>query len=172
MRQQTPSKDQFISSALWNGPPQMTDNPTSSNESSTESESDDGSLVELTMEVPGVAAEDLSVEIEDGDVLHVRGGRIVREGGSSAQSEFDQAFQLDEDIDVENIEVTLASGILTVSAPRKEKEEPKRIKIQVQNKDGASLQVEATKKCNEEDSRVEKDMDDFDILEEEDVDTV
>jgi HSP20 family molecular chaperone IbpA len=84
------------------------------------SESDDGNLVELSMEVPGIAAKDMIVEIENGNVLRVSGSRTIRERGSLVQSEFDQSFQLDKDIDIKNIAVSLSSGILKVSAPKKE----------------------------------------------------
>jgi HSP20 family molecular chaperone IbpA len=83
-------------------------------------ETEDGMMVELTMQVPGVAAKDMTVEVVDGNVLWVRGSQTIRGNGSlMMQSEFDQSFQLDKDIDVENISVTLSSGILRVSAPKK-----------------------------------------------------
>lgn len=84
------------------------------------SHSEDGALVELAMEVPGVPAKDLSVEVENGNILRIKGSRTIREYGSLTKTEFDQSFQLDQDIDVENIAVSLSSGILTVAAPKKE----------------------------------------------------
>jgi HSP20 family protein len=76
--------------------------------------------IELSMEVPGVAAKDLTVEVVDDTVLRIRGSRSVRESGSYTQSEFDQSFQLDDtDMDVDNIQVTLSNGILKIVAPKK-----------------------------------------------------
>ena len=94
------------------------------------SESEDGKLVELIMEVPGVPASDLHVEIENTNVLRVRGSRTIRENGAMSKSEFDQSFQLNDDIDVENISVTLASGILSVVAPKVPKRRSIRLKIE------------------------------------------
>jgi HSP20 family molecular chaperone IbpA len=84
-------------------------------------ETKDGMMMELTIHVPGVAAKDMTVEVVEGDVLWVRGGRTIRGTGSlTMQSEFDQSFQLDTDVDVENISVTLSSsGTLRVSVPKK-----------------------------------------------------
>jgi HSP20 family molecular chaperone IbpA len=83
------------------------------------SELDGGKSFELSMEVPGVAASDLTVEVENDNLLHIRGTRTIRESGSISKSEFDQSFQL-EDIDVKGIAVSLSNGILTVIAPKKE----------------------------------------------------
>lgn len=84
------------------------------------SQSEDGKVVELAMEVPGVSAKDLSVEVGSGNILCVRGSRTIRDSGSMTKAKFDLSFQLDNDIDVENISVSLSSGILSVTAPRKE----------------------------------------------------
>lgn len=79
--------------------------------------------VELTMELPGVDARDLNVELaqERGIfVLTVRGTRRSRQQGSMVESTFEQDFQLDTDtIDVNAIQAKLSSGILTVTVPKK-----------------------------------------------------
>lgn len=101
------------------------------------SQSEDGTVVELAMEVPGVPAKDLSVEVENRTVLRIRGSRTIRESGSSfTKTEFDQSFQLDDDIDIENMSVSLSSGILTVIAPRKQQEIRK---VQLHIEEGDSL---------------------------------
>jgi len=83
-------------------------------------ESDDGTSFELSMEVPGVEAGDLTVEVENDNMLHIRGIRTIRESGSISKSEFDQSFHL-EDIDIDRMTVSLSNGLLTVTAPKKEK---------------------------------------------------
>jgi HSP20 family molecular chaperone IbpA len=98
------------------------------------SHSEDGKLVELAMEVPGVTAKDLSVEVENGSMLRIKGSRTIHKSGSSTKAEFDQSFQLDQDIDVENISVSLSSGILTVTAPKKEAT-VKRIQLKIVESD-------------------------------------
>lgn len=91
---------------------------------------------ELSLEVPGVTSDDLLIELEDTDSLRIRGKRIGLDG--TAEFEFDQVFVLDNECDIENIRVTLHSGILRVSAPKKDKvirqlkineDEPKDIKV-------------------------------------------
>lgn len=75
-------------------------------------------MIELTMDVPGVAAADLSVElIEDGTMLHVSGSRRQHD----SVTEFDKLFRLDKDVDAAKLSVKLSGGVLTVTAPKKEK---------------------------------------------------
>lgn len=77
----------------------------------------DGSI-ELTLDVPGVAASDLKVELEeDGTMIHISGSR--RQHGSV--TEFDRLFRLDKDVDVESLSVRLSDGVLRLTATKKEK---------------------------------------------------
>jgi HSP20 family molecular chaperone IbpA len=74
---------------------------------------------ELTMEVPGMDAKDLSVELEDNDLLRVSGSRQFTSGGGQVvETKFDQTFSL-EDVDTEHVKVTLSNGLLKISAPKK-----------------------------------------------------
>jgi HSP20 family molecular chaperone IbpA len=74
---------------------------------------------ELTMEVPGMEAKDLSVELEDNDLLRVSGSRrFTSEGGQVVETKFDQSFSL-EDVETEHVKVTLSNGLLKISAPKK-----------------------------------------------------
>mmetsp|Transcript_93025 Transcript_93025/g.260091 ORF Transcript_93025/g.260091 Transcript_93025/m.260091 type:complete len:237 (+) Transcript_93025:51-761(+) len=145
------------------------------------SQSEDGKIVELAMEVPGVPAKDLSVEVEHGNTLRVKGSRTIRESESFMKTEFDQSFQLDQDIDVENISVSLSSGILTVSAPKKEAT-VKRIELKITETDlvreegsRAEEEVEVEKEENDDHKTVpeanirgEAGEEDFVITEDED----
>jgi len=75
-------------------------------------------VIELTMDVPGIAAADLNVElVEDGTMLRVSGSRRRHE----LVTEFDQLFRLDKDVDADNLSVRLSDGVLRVTAPKKEK---------------------------------------------------
>jgi len=112
------------------------------------SQSEDGKFVELAMEVPGVPADELSVEVENGDILRIRGSRTIRESGSVSKTEFDQSFQLDKDIDVENISVSLSSGILTVVAPKKE-HVVKRISLKIAETDPIKADPDAMEETRE-----------------------
>lgn len=109
------------------------------------SNSKDSKFAELTIELPGVSAKDISVELENGNVIRVHGSRTVRENGSIATTQFDQSFTLDSDVDVEKISVTLESGILTITAPKKEsgmKRIPLAIQERVTDGEKAALPIE------------------------------
>ena len=79
--------------------------------------------MELSLKVPGVEKDDISVELEkETNLLVISGRRSLQEEGFLSQSEFSHSFRLDDDIDVDGIESMLESGILTISLPRKQKE--------------------------------------------------
>ena len=86
--------------------------------------------IELTMEVPGVKAEDIQVEVENESLLRIKGSRTILEHGSVSRMEFDQAFDIGSDISIPDIKVELSSGILRISAPKR-KQEVKRIPVTV-----------------------------------------
>lgn len=98
--------------------------------------------IELTMDVPGVAASDLNVElVEDGTMLRVSGSR--RRHGSV--TEFEQLFHLNKDVDADNLSVRLQDGVLRVTAAKKEKV-VKKIPIVVEadgHQDVDAVEVEA-----------------------------
>ena len=82
---------------------------------------------ELVIDVPGIKAEDISVQVEDdGNVLRIQGERTVKskDGTSISTSKFHKAYGLEgESCDVDAIEVTLDSGVLSVHIPKIKKEE-------------------------------------------------
>jgi HSP20 family molecular chaperone IbpA len=87
-------------------------------------EDSESGITELAMELPGVLAKDLTVELEDERLLRIKGVRRYRvgKGGSQVEeSHFDQAFQMNEGVDPERLTVTLSAGILRVQVPKKEK---------------------------------------------------
>lgn len=74
--------------------------------------------IELTVDVPGVAAADLNVELlEEGTLLRISGSRRHR----GSVKEFDQLFRLNKDVDADNLSVRLADGVLRVVAPKKQR---------------------------------------------------
>ena len=85
-------------------------------------EDEEGMLYQLTLEVPGVKAQDLSVEFdEDASVLRVSGTRHYRSFGTIQESKFERSFQLDpKEVKVDQLSVTLANGILTIQAPKRQ----------------------------------------------------
>lgn len=82
-------------------------------------ENDEG--YRLTMEVPGVAAQDLDVTLESsGRVLRVKGSRKYRGAKDEVlqEAKFEQAFELSPNLDIDGLKVSLADGILDISAPK------------------------------------------------------
>ena len=81
-------------------------------------ESDDGT-VELVMEVPGLSARDLNIELENDQVLRVNGIRTKHKDGFVSQVEFEEKIRLRDRDDVDNLKVNLSSGLLTITVPQK-----------------------------------------------------
>ena len=96
---------------------------------------DNDEKFQVTVEVPGVKPENLSIKVEeDGKVLTVSGSREKTSNGYSYSSQFSQSFYLDPTVDSEKISASLENGILTVTAPKdlkKIEEEAKTIPITV-----------------------------------------
>lgn len=123
---------------------------------------------ELTMEVPGMDASDLSVELEENDLLRISGTRRrASPNGEQIEMKFDQTFSL-EDVDTDNLKVTLSNGLLRISAPKKvtqvtrltiEQEEPTEDdRLQV-NKTVMEKVIRALKEKAEIDDRVAEPVD-------------
>ena len=89
--------------------------------------------------VPGVKAEELSIETE-GNTVKLSGETLAPamsadEKVHTLRSEigfgkFSRAFELPEDIDADKIEASLESGVLTVHVPKAETVKPRAIKVQ------------------------------------------
>jgi len=80
---------------------------------------EDDTKVELSVEIPGVKAEDVNVELRhEGRVLHISGKRTMKQGDSYMESKFEKSFTLGNKFDGENITAKLSDGILTITAPK------------------------------------------------------
>jgi HSP20 family molecular chaperone IbpA len=84
-------------------------------------ENAEADTVELSLELPGVTASDLSVSLEDDKVVRIAGRRKHILGGRLYETEFDQSFRLTDDLDPADLRVTLSSGILRIQAKKKVK---------------------------------------------------
>lgn len=81
--------------------------------------------IEIRLEVPGVAKEDLSVQIRDG-LLAVSGTKRMsssrRDGGLVIQERafgsFTRHIPLSADVDIQRAEATYADGVLTLTVPK------------------------------------------------------
>ena len=76
--------------------------------------------VKISLDVPGVKAEDISVTLEgDGSVLSVTGRREKQgESGTSYTSKFSQSFTMDATVDIEKFSANLKNGVLVITAPK------------------------------------------------------
>lgn len=91
----------------------------------------------LYLDMPGVAREDLAVDIE-GDEMII--SAVTRIGSGSNERvhalefgdvEYHAAFALSDMVDAERITAQLANGVLVVEMPRREAARPRRIRVEV-----------------------------------------
>merc|ERR1712154_588339 len=74
---------------------------------------DNGEQFQISLDVPGVKASDIKVDLEeDGKILSLSGFRtvVVKQGGSSSTSSFSRRFSLDPTLDTDNITANLQNG--------------------------------------------------------------
>lgn len=95
---------------------------------------EDDKSYNLSVDVPGVKAEDMTIKVE-ANTLRVSGfrKRTTSDGKSSEERKFDYRLTLGDDVDVDNISANLENGVLQLTAPKKKPEEPKARVIQVTN---------------------------------------
>ena len=81
---------------------------------------DNDNKMELSLDLPGVSANDVTLTLlEAGKILKVTGSRKYRANGETAITEFDQMFTIDPSIlDISNIEARLTDGVLVITAPK------------------------------------------------------
>lgn len=96
-------------------------------------EDKDGDIV-VTLEMPGVARENLGIEVENGE-LRVTGRRpeakpegehLLRE---RREGSYARTFTLDDTVDPESIEAAMTCGVLTITLHRKQAVKPRRIAV-------------------------------------------
>ncbi len=90
----------------------------------------------VVMELPGVSADDVSIEIKD-NILDVHGTKTVAEpaeGQRRARSErrsgnFGRKFEFSTSVDADGISAEFRHGLLTIQLPKSEKVLPRKINI-------------------------------------------
>jgi HSP20 family protein len=75
------------------------------------------SRVQLSLDLPGVKASDLKINVEN-QVLTISGNRTFARGNHTSSVGFSRQFALDATVDASNLTANLADGVLTVSAPK------------------------------------------------------
>jgi HSP20 family molecular chaperone IbpA len=94
-----------------------------------------GNGITLLADMPGVAADQLTIDLRDG-VLTIRGDvpSPVEEGESAVLEEFGwgsyyRQFTLADSVDQEKIEARLNNGVLRLELPKVEKAKPRKIAV-------------------------------------------
>ena len=90
---------------------------------------EDKDAVMLVADLPGVAKEDLSIEVKDGEVVRVRGLRR-RDAFFDDDVTYERAFRLPPGVDVGAIVAELKDGVLHLRLPKAEEQKPRTITIQ------------------------------------------
>ena len=90
----------------------------------------------IEAEIPGLTKEDVSVDLEE-RVLTITGGkreitqdpeaRYIRK--ELKRSSFKRSFKLGDNMKVSGIEADFDNGLLNVTVPKREKDEPRKVKI-------------------------------------------
>ena len=91
----------------------------------------------IVAEIPGLDKSNVSVEVEE-DVLIISGDKhgFDSDGGKCItrelkQSAFKRSFNLGEYLDGKNISATFKDGMLSISIPKKEPEQPKKHSVKI-----------------------------------------
>jgi HSP20 family protein len=93
---------------------------------------EDNEKYSIAIDVPGVRPEDMTIKFEEnGQVLHLSGGRKIKKGDIVSETKFVKRFTIGDNVDVDKIAANLSDGVLQVTAPKKEpeKKETRIIKI-------------------------------------------
>jgi HSP20 family protein len=85
---------------------------------------EDDKTYTISVDVPGVKAEDIIIQLED-NVLYLSGGRKVKKDNEVSESKFDHRFSIGNTMDTKHITANLADGVLVLTAPKKEPEQLK-----------------------------------------------
>jgi HSP20 family protein len=108
--------------------------------------------VMVTMDVPGLRAEDLSIELHD-DTLTVRGERPYpyADGAGDGQhrawrriergfGKFERVLRVTKGLDPDSITASLNDGVLTLLLPKPQEQRPRRIEINAGHQDKRELE--------------------------------
>jgi HSP20 family protein len=95
---------------------------------------------ELSLEIPGMSADDIAIEMHEGR-LTVSGERKQEEAveGKTLHrverryGKFARVFKLGTEVNADKITADYANGVLTVTVPKTEKVQPKRIQVSTQS---------------------------------------
>ncbi|MFP4162594.1 MAG: Hsp20/alpha crystallin family protein [Chitinispirillaceae bacterium] len=88
----------------------------------------------MALDLPGVAKGDVSIEIDENNVLSIRGKTTFSEPEGIVYKEFNtgnyyRAFTLSDEFDKDKISAKLDNGVLQVTVPRREEVKPRKVQI-------------------------------------------
>ena len=84
--------------------------------------SENAERIQLSVDIPGVKAKELTIKVENG-ILTIAGCRkITLESGGYKKFRFEKNFSIDADsIDVAHLEANLTNGVLILKAPKRKR---------------------------------------------------
>ncbi len=90
--------------------------------------------VVFTVDLPGVAKGDVSIEVDETNTLSIRAKNSHKEPENPVirqyrVGDYYRAFQISEDYDKDRINAAMENGLLEISIPKKESAKPRRIEI-------------------------------------------
>ncbi|MCA9712352.1 MAG: Hsp20/alpha crystallin family protein [Myxococcales bacterium] len=84
-------------------------------------------------DLPGVAQEDVRLDLERGELTLVAKRSPAREGEALAQGraagDFRRVFRIPEEVDASKVQASLSDGVLVVRLPKSDRTKPRRIAI-------------------------------------------
>jgi HSP20 family protein len=88
----------------------------------------------VVADIPGVSKGDVSIEIDENNILFIRAKTSFKEPDGKISSEFQtgnyfKAFSISNDFNKDAIQAKLENGVLEISVPRKEEAKPRKISI-------------------------------------------
>tara|TARA_B100000676_G_C17713683_1_gene647638 strand:- start:186 stop:644 length:459 start_codon:yes stop_codon:yes gene_type:complete len=97
---------------------------------------DHADKIVIEAEIPGLTKDDVSVDLEE-RVLTISGGKRDTKLDENARyirkelkrSSFKRSFKLGDNMKVSEIEADFNNGLLNVTVPKREKDEPRKVKI-------------------------------------------
>ncbi|MEZ5502722.1 MAG: Hsp20/alpha crystallin family protein [Halioglobus sp.] len=96
---------------------------------------ENGDAIKLFADLPGVADNTLSLEIDDqtltlqGDIALDMPGDIESLYADIRSTHYQRAFTLSSELDTARIHASLANGVLTVTIPKREEVRPRKIEV-------------------------------------------
>ena len=94
------------------------------------------SAITLLADMPGVAPDDLDIDLRKGVLTLLGKVRELPVGHRPLQQEYEMGgyrrrFELSDDIDAEKIEATMKDGVLHLLLPKAEKAMPRKIEVKI-----------------------------------------